>query len=56
MIFSFSKIISFVSSYFTLQKGDLIYTGTPKGVGEVAKDDVLEGYLFDTKLMECKVQ
>jgi len=55
MIFSFAKIISFVSSYFTLQKGDLIYTGTPQGVGEVAKGDLLEGFLFGKKLMACKV-
>jgi acylpyruvate hydrolase len=56
MIFSFAKIISFVSSYFTLQKGDLIYTGTPSGVGEVTKSDLLEGFLFGKKLMECKVR
>jgi 2-keto-4-pentenoate hydratase/2-oxohepta-3-ene-1,7-dioic acid hydratase in catechol pathway len=56
MIFSFSKIISFVSSYFTLQKGDLIYTGTPQGVGEVAKGDTLEGFLFGKKLMACGIR
>lgn len=56
MIFSIEKIIAFVSSYFTLQKGDLIYTGTPAGVGEVAIGDILEGYLFNKKLMHCSIK
>lgn len=45
MIFSFDKIIAFISTYFTLQKGDLIYTGTPAGVGSVQIGDSLEGVL-----------
>jgi 2-keto-4-pentenoate hydratase/2-oxohepta-3-ene-1,7-dioic acid hydratase in catechol pathway len=56
MIFSIEKIIAFVSSYFTLQKGDLIYTGTPAGVGEVVIGDTLEGYLFDKKLLQCNIK
>ena len=42
MIFSVSKLISFLSTVFTLEKGDLIYTGTPEGVGPVQDGDVLE--------------
>lgn len=45
MLFSFDKIISFISKYFTLQKGDLIYTGTPAGVGKLEIGDNLTGFL-----------
>jgi 2-keto-4-pentenoate hydratase/2-oxohepta-3-ene-1,7-dioic acid hydratase in catechol pathway len=45
MIFSVDRIISFVSEYFTLKVGDLIFTGTPEGVGAVEKGDLLEGFL-----------
>ena len=43
LLFSFEKIISFVSQYITLKKGDLIFTGTPEGVGKVTENDVLTG-------------
>jgi 2-keto-4-pentenoate hydratase/2-oxohepta-3-ene-1,7-dioic acid hydratase in catechol pathway len=55
MIFSFEKIISFVSTYFTLEPGDLIYTGTPEGVGPVKRGDVLTAYLEDFCLLELKI-
>lgn len=45
MIFDFDTIISYASRYFKLLKGDLIYTGTPAGVGQVQIGDNLEGYL-----------
>ena len=45
MMFSPEKIIAFVSQYFTLRVGDLIFTGTPKGVGKVAENAILEAYL-----------
>ncbi|HMQ49911.1 MAG TPA: fumarylacetoacetate hydrolase family protein [Saprospiraceae bacterium] len=45
MLFSFEDIIVYVSQYFKLQMGDLIYTGTPAGVGPVQVGDQLEGYL-----------
>ncbi len=51
MIFSFDKILSYVSKFITLKKGDLIFTGTPKGVGQVHKDDLLEAYLENKKLL-----
>jgi len=45
MLFSFEDILVYVSRFFKLQMGDLIYTGTPAGVGPVVVGDVLEGYL-----------
>lgn len=60
MIFSFEDIIVYVSQYFKLQMGDLIYTGTPAGVGPVQVGDKLEGELFTkTKvlpLLSCEVK
>lgn len=56
MIFSFEKIISFVSQYFTLKVGDLIYTGTPAGVGKVEIGDKLEGFIEDKKMLTCEVK
>ncbi len=55
LIFSFDKLISYVSTYFTLHKGDYIFTGTPEGVGRVQVGDYLEGYIGGQKLLECKV-
>lgn len=56
MIFSFEQIVSFVSQYFTLKVGDLIYTGTPAGVGKVAIGDKLEGFIGDKKMLSCEVK
>jgi len=56
MIFSFDDIISYVSKYVTLKIGDLIYTGTPAGVGPVKIDDHLEGFLEDKKLLDFMVK
>ena len=43
MLFKFEKLISYISNYFTLLKGDLIFTGTPQGVGKARIDDMFEG-------------
>lgn len=56
MIFSFDEIISHVSKYLTLKIGDLIYTGTPAGVGPVKIGDHLEGYLEDKKLFDFMIK
>lgn len=56
MIFSFDKIISYISKYFTLKIGDLIFTGTPAGVGPVNIDDHLQGYISDKKLLDFKIK
>lgn len=56
LIFSFEYIIAFVSQYITLKKGDLIYTGTPQGVGKVSIGDRLEGYLEGEKLLDFYIK
>ena len=56
MLHPFAKIISFVSKYFTLKMGDLIFTGTPAGVGPVRIGDQLTGYLEGEKLLELAVR
>jgi acylpyruvate hydrolase len=56
MIFTFNDIVSDISKYVTLLKGDLIYTGTPSGVGRVNAGDHLEGYLGDFKLLDFKIK
>lgn len=56
MIFSFEEIVSFVSQYFTLKVGDLIYTGTPSGVGKVDVGDKLVGFIGNQELLHCEVK
>lgn len=56
MLFSPDKIIAFVSQYFTLRVGDLIFTGTPKGVGKVEENDFLEAYLEEEKVLDLRIQ
>ncbi len=56
MIFSFDSIIEHVSKYVTLKIGDLIYTGTPAGVGPVAIDDRLEGFIGVKKMFDIQVK
>lgn len=55
LLFSFERIIAFVSQYITLKKGDLIYTGTPQGVGPVKPGDHLAGYLEGEKLLDFDI-
>ena len=56
MIFPIDELIAHISKYFTLKIGDLIYTGTPAGVGPVRIDDRLEGYLEDRKMFDFLVR
>lgn len=56
MIFTIDQIISYVSKFFTLKTGDLIFTGTPVGVGPVSENQMLEGFVEDRKLLELKVK
>lgn len=56
LLFSFEKIIAFVSGYITLKKGDLIFTGTPPGVSKVSIGDHLEGYLENEKMLDFYIK
>lgn len=56
MIFDFDEIISQISRYITLKIGDLIYTGTPAGVGAVGIGDRLEGFLEERKLFDFEIK
>ncbi|MES2826548.1 MAG: fumarylacetoacetate hydrolase family protein [Bacteroidota bacterium] len=56
MLFSYEKIISFVSQYITLKKGDLLFTGTPEGVGQVNQGDKLFGTLAGKTLLDFEIK
>ncbi len=56
MLFNFNYMVSYLSKFFTLKKGDLIFTGTPKGVGPIAIGQKLEGYIEDEKLLEVHIK
>lgn len=56
MLFPVDKIIAYVSRFFTLKIGDLIFTGTPSGVGPVKINDHLQGYINDRKLLDFHVK
>jgi 2-keto-4-pentenoate hydratase/2-oxohepta-3-ene-1,7-dioic acid hydratase in catechol pathway len=55
MIFSLQKILAGITEYFTIYPGDLIYTGTPAGVGPTAKGDVFEGFFEGQSVFSLKV-
>ena len=56
MIHDFNKIIAHISTYFSLNIGDMIFTGTPAGVGEIVVGEELEGFLENESLFKIKVQ
>jgi 2-keto-4-pentenoate hydratase/2-oxohepta-3-ene-1,7-dioic acid hydratase in catechol pathway len=56
MIYSVDKIISYISRFFTLKIGDILFTGTPAGVGPVNVNDHLQGYLGDKKLLDFRIK
>ncbi len=56
MLFNIDQIISYISKFYTLKIGDLIYTGTPAGVGQVNRGDILEGFIEKQKMFEVKVR
>lgn len=55
MLFTYDVLIAEISKYMTLKTGDMIFTGTPKGVGSLASKDIIKGYLNDTQVFELKV-
>jgi 2-keto-4-pentenoate hydratase/2-oxohepta-3-ene-1,7-dioic acid hydratase in catechol pathway len=56
MLFSIDYIVSYLSQFFTLKTGDIIFTGTPKGVGPVSIGDKLEGYIENQKLLNFDIK
>jgi acylpyruvate hydrolase len=56
LIFSFDKVISYVSKFVTLKTGDLIYTGTPEGVGPVKIGDKMEGFINGKQFLQLNVK
>ncbi len=56
MLFKVDEIVSYVSQFFTLKMGDLIFTGTPEGIGAVHENDHLVGYLEEQKVLEFNVK
>lgn len=56
MIFSFNYLVSYISQYFTLKMGDIIFTGTPSGVSKLSENDFLEGFIENEKFFEIKIR
>lgn len=56
MIFDIESLIVFISQYITLRKGDLLFTGTPAGVGPVAIGDKLEGFIAEKSMFICQIK
>jgi|TARA_Y100000816_G_scaffold239452_1_gene185813 2-keto-4-pentenoate hydratase/2-oxohepta-3-ene-1,7-dioic acid hydratase in catechol pathway len=56
MIWKIDELIAYASKYFTIKIGDIMFTGTPEGVGVVSEDDVLEGFLGDEKVFSVKIK
>ena len=56
MLFDFGDILAYVSRFFTLKKGDIIFTGTPAGVGPISIGDRLTGYIEDQKMLEVEIK
>jgi 2-keto-4-pentenoate hydratase/2-oxohepta-3-ene-1,7-dioic acid hydratase in catechol pathway len=56
MLFSFDKIISYISKFYTLKIGDLFFTGTPAGVGKVEKGDILKGFIVEKEMFKVVVK
>lgn len=56
LIFSFDTLIAHVSKFFTLQRGDLLFTGTPAGVGPVKIGDQLEGFIGERSFLTCNIK
>ena len=56
MIWKIDELIAYASKYFTIKIGDIMFTGTPEGVGVVSEDDFLEGFLGDEKVFSVKIK
>ena len=56
MIWKIDQLISKASTFFTIKIGDIMFTGTPEGVGQVVENDLLEGYIDDKKVFSVRVK
>jgi 2-keto-4-pentenoate hydratase/2-oxohepta-3-ene-1,7-dioic acid hydratase in catechol pathway len=56
MLFSIDQLIAYTSQFFTLNIGDLIFTGTPSGVGSLSVTDQLDGYLEGKRVLSCLIK
>lgn len=56
MLWKIDELIAYVSQYFTLKKGDIIFTGTPEGVAKVSENDMLEGFINNKKLFSLHIK
>ena len=56
MLWNIDALVAYVSQFFTLKKGDIIFTGTPKGVAKVSEGDVLEGFIEGKSLFKIQIK
>ena len=56
MLWKIDELIAYVSQFFTLKKGDILFTGTPKGVAKVLPGDLLEGFIEDKQMFKINVK
>ncbi|WP_128330334.1 fumarylacetoacetate hydrolase family protein [Apibacter sp. HY039] len=56
MLFPFNTLVSYISQFFTLKTGDIIFTGTPSGVSAVKENDILEGFIENEKFFEIAIR
>ncbi len=56
MLWKIDELIAYVSQYFTLKKGDIIFTGTPQGVGQVFENDILTGFIENKEAFSVKIK
>ena len=56
MLWKIDELVAYVSQYFTLKKGDIIFTGTPKGVAKVTEGDVLEGFIEEKQMFKIQIK
>ena len=56
MLFPVNSLVAYVSQFITLKKGDILFTGTPKGVGPIQRGNVLEAFIEDQKMLTCEIK